>query len=577
MKSLDLRGVKKIASDGDTTTLEHPSGHKIVVVHKLLSAEHKKALDLLPAQEKPKAYAEGGEVDDSQDLGVQGGPDVSRPDTGWGKIIHKAEGGEVETDEPMHPEAEQAQDHQSPEKVSAAAQKALDLIHHTYFGYSPGEQIRAPAPMKYADGGSVANPVAPSQDLTALSQAPAADATPDAPVDTAPAAVAPTNPYAAAAQVPGQFLQQGFNQETAGQLQAAAAKGAEGKEAQVAAQQSNTRLAAIQADAQNNLAKYQALSDKAIQAMNEGQINPNDYQEHQGVGSKILSGLGMIISGIGAKASGQPNMAQQYLDQQITRNIDAQKANLSNKNNVLHGIMEQGHTLDEATQLMKGIELQKQANDMAALAGKYAGPQAQAAAQAFIGQRKQQAAQAFGQVAMNKAMWGASQGNAQGAVPDQVDPNLALSYKVGGQKHYAKSPAEAEDYNKQAQALDALEQQAVSVANFNKNVGRTGPLTENNGKAEAINAPGAVLLTKTLTSGGAGLSRLATMFKDSMPQAGSLNQATQRGKLQQTLKMIAQERDRLKAAGLGGNIAPVPIRGAGSQTAKVSNIPDSEQ
>jgi len=63
---MNLKNFKKVSSDKDSTTLQHPDGHQIKIAHKSLSAKVKKSLSDLPVH-----YAEGtpdepvGEEDDS--------------------------------------------------------------------------------------------------------------------------------------------------------------------------------------------------------------------------------------------------------------------------------------------------------------------------------------------------------------------------------------------------------------------------------------------------------------------------------------------------------------------------------
>jgi hypothetical protein len=50
--------------------------------------------------------------------------------------------------------------------------------------------------------------------------------------------------------------------------------------------------------------------------------------------SKIMAGIGMVLSGIGSGLTGQPNLASQYIDSSINRNIEAQKATMQQGNNL---------------------------------------------------------------------------------------------------------------------------------------------------------------------------------------------------------------------------------------------------
>lgn len=63
-------------------------------------------------------------------------------------------------------------------------------------------------------------------------------------------------------------------------------------------------------------------------------IDPEHYWNHQGTGSKILSTLGVLVSGLGAGQAGQENMAMKNINSAIDRDIDAQKNDQSNTMNL---------------------------------------------------------------------------------------------------------------------------------------------------------------------------------------------------------------------------------------------------
>ncbi len=66
-----------------------------------------------------------------------------------------------------------------------------------------------------------------------------------------------------------------------------------------------------------------------------GHIQPNHYMENMDSGQKRNMAIGIILSGAGAGLSGKDNLAIKYLNDQIGRDIDAQKTNLSSNQNLL--------------------------------------------------------------------------------------------------------------------------------------------------------------------------------------------------------------------------------------------------
>jgi len=74
----------------------------------------------------------------------------------------------------------------------------------------------------------------------------------------------------------------------------------------------------------------QAASAKLDTMAEFAKIDPEQYKNQLGISGNIATGIGMLLSGLGSGASGQPNMAMQVYQKNIDRNIDAQKANIAN-------------------------------------------------------------------------------------------------------------------------------------------------------------------------------------------------------------------------------------------------------
>lgn len=73
----------------------------------------------------------------------------------------------------------------------------------------------------------------------------------------------------------------------------------------------------------------------AINDVHAGHINPNHYLESQNTGQHIATAIGLILGGAGAHATGGQNMAMNFLNSQIDRDINAQKSNQQNNQTVL--------------------------------------------------------------------------------------------------------------------------------------------------------------------------------------------------------------------------------------------------
>lgn len=93
-------------------------------------------------------------------------------------------------------------------------------------------------------------------------------------------------------------------------------------------------------------------------------IDPNRWI-HSNVSTvpqKIMTALGLLFSGFGSGLSGQENLAARWLKDQIDRDIDAQKANFSNNENMLRGYTDYfqnaSHGLDMTEAVIKNYYAQ---------------------------------------------------------------------------------------------------------------------------------------------------------------------------------------------------------------------------
>lgn len=84
-------------------------------------------------------------------------------------------------------------------------------------------------------------------------------------------------------------------------------------------------------DSQQQLMNENAQLSKDVQ---NGHIDPNHFINNQSTASKISTTLGILFSGLGAGAHGT-NMAVNILQDHINKDIDAQKSDLGNKQNLL--------------------------------------------------------------------------------------------------------------------------------------------------------------------------------------------------------------------------------------------------
>lgn len=81
-------------------------------------------------------------------------------------------------------------------------------------------------------------------------------------------------------------------------------------------------------------AKYKDSDDKLLQAYTNKTLDPDRYWNNMSTGSKVVSSIGMLLSGIGSATTGQANYARENLNNSINRDIEAQKNDQSKSLNL---------------------------------------------------------------------------------------------------------------------------------------------------------------------------------------------------------------------------------------------------
>ncbi len=588
---IDLSRFKKISTNGKSTILTHPSGHKFIVQHSALSPEHREQLHNLP-------FAGGGQVKDDvpepnkknasavQKGAESGGPSASEAWSNLKSGLGLAKGGEVPPKaEKKKDEVEKSQDlvdeTQSPELANSLMQEPRRQYAEggeaapitDVDGAAPKEVIQdvegaAPeAPAPQAETQEAAPVPAPTVDLAlarkrelynyaAAQLNPSAGGDPrkilgpnytfgpngEAPAQFNPASWAKATqafqaeqvnktsaatdaiqaatlenkarqdaglpplpvPQAAAgvqqatAEAPkagqgieamgqkpvsqppqqsdpygttafGNAYEKGINEQKAGLT----------KEAEVAQSQGNEQQAALQKNQQqqqdtlNNFnTHYNNLDQERnnfIKDIRDQHIDPSHYLSSQGTASRIGTVLGLIVGGIGAGMTHTNNSALQFLNDQIDRDINAQKADLGKNENLLSANMHQFGNLRDATDMTKAMQMGIVSNQMQQAAAKASGPMAAARLLQAAGQLDQQSAPILSQIAMRKTL-------IQGAQSGQIPPSRVIEMIV---PEHLKG--EAQKQLREAQDAGALRDNTLSafdqMAKINTLAGTLNPQT----------------------------------------------------------------------------------------------------
>lgn len=177
------------------------------------------------------------------------------------------------------------------------------------------------------------------------------------------------------------------------------------------AEEKAKKEAAFQGLAGKNLTEYNKVYDNWTKAIADQKLDANRYLGHMSTSNKIANALGLIIGGVGAGEG--PNPVMDFINKQIDRDIDMQKAQLGQKQTLLDANFKHFGDLRSAMLMSRAQMLGYYAAKAEQDQYKYGGPIAQARAQAAIGLLKRQAAGEVQQAAMRQTMM---QGGANGLV-----------------------------------------------------------------------------------------------------------------------------------------------------------------
>lgn len=127
-----------------------------------------------------------------------------------------------------------------------------------------------------------------------------------------------------------------------------------------------------------------------VKDIQDSHIDPTHYVDSLGGQKKIGMAIGMVLSGIGSGLAHQENMASKFFNDQINRDLEAQKTNLGTKQNLLSALEKQYGDSMVAENMFRAIRAGDLANKLQQAAAASGDQQAQGRALLEISKLKQQ-------------------------------------------------------------------------------------------------------------------------------------------------------------------------------------------
>lgn len=238
-----------------------------------------------------------------------------------------------------------------------------------------------------------------------------------------------------------------------------------GDQASKAWQDQNT---AMQQQEQAYQARLKSIDDdqnQLMQKFSSQKIDPDRVWKTASTGSKIMAGIGLMLSGAGSASAGQENLAYNTIQKQIDRDIDAQKSDMGKTQSLFTMNMEKyknAQLAEEATRLQMNTALNAKLESIKATTGSQ---QAKYNAQILQGNLQMQMAQQKHQMAilqMQAGVYGGASG--QGGIPIGKEPAFMLmdeKYRqnrvpVGGVAYQAPNEKTADEMRKMEGAYQPI-------------------------------------------------------------------------------------------------------------------------
>lgn len=341
--NLDMKKFKKVSSDKKSTLLRHDDGHELKIAHSGVSPKMMKQLHALP-------MAEGGMVDPyekhseekEKPSSAQQVQDSFNQSTGFGSLTPKpkekkpakqyAEGGEVEQSQDQQP------DNKSP-------------VHITINAGQPQQpntaQLGSPEQPYVAQDQDRSGQISEGQQGGLLQQLRGGAGSPLSTIQPQPEQQQqPQQPM----QSPEELMKMKAEADQLNALQGNALNSSQGKDLAQAYQNHINTQSTLQ-DSYN--VKKAALDQEHANLINDikaAHIDPDQYWDTHSKGKAIL---GLLLGGVGAGLTRGPNVAAELLQHQQDAFVDAQKANLGKSNSLLAAIQHQYKNNQDSTDFLR--------------------------------------------------------------------------------------------------------------------------------------------------------------------------------------------------------------------------------
>lgn len=537
MLRFDVKKFKKVSSDENSTTLMSPKGHHLKIAHKGISSKMKYELKHLPIHK-----AKGGMIESDEDK------ERYCPVCGTKGCLCYAKGGSVPW--PYcpkcgyaHPNCKCYTDGHAAEHPDKMAKGGM-VRHYdegTTDGPVPSDTPEAnPGRQSPATVINVGVPAAPTNYVMDPNQPNTTNGVSS--VENTTNVAQPSSQGILNQASPNQVAlnninprdnigeyykrtQQALGEQAIGKAEEASALGKISDATQAAQHEEAGNAAEANRQFQNRFRALDLERSGALQDINDHMINSEKHwQDH----SKTASTIGLILGGMGAGITGGPNQALQYLQSQISNNIDAQKSNMGARKTLLEANLAQFGNINNAEDMTRVMLNDIAAHKIGEAAAKFGGPLAASRAAQAIGVLHSQSAELMKGIAAGGLYGPPGQGGGQGYInPEMLGADHKGSMVVlpdGTQRLHPRGAAAAAAAQEKLNGLNLLNSQLNEMNGY---MNRTIPGTDKDAQIQQLRE--SISGNLNYLHGGPNNMESARSYQRMVPDGGAMRQGKAKG------------------------------------------------
>lgn len=446
----NLSHFRKLHSDKKSTTLKHPDGHEITVAHEHLTPKVRGQLESMPIVQN---MADGDLVQSQEQLMTPMNspipPNQSLPEDFMNQVEAEKRRLAVNSGAPIpmqggsvDPSLLNSFKDQAETNVAAMSLRDKDKVDMAAADNYKNQLAKVDEDniVRQKVGLPPLPKPTPPEVLVQMTNTQMPQASMGQP-QAAPQEQGPNDPYGTEAYYNN--LNKGIREQKAGlqkQYQAESALGQD--QAQHLEKNIDATQKLMDMHQQNVNSLNQERQSLMQDAMN-GHIDPARYWNNQSTFGKVKTAISLIGAGFGAGMLHQENPAMKFLNDQIDRDINSQKANLEQKNNLLSANRTSFQNERDATDMTRVMLADQMSSQLKLAASKQADPMAKARLLQAAGDLDTKYAPVFSQMAMRRTILG---GTKQGV----IDPSMSIRAIVPEHQQPAayKELSEAQQMNR---------------------------------------------------------------------------------------------------------------------------------